>query len=104
MSKNGLEFNINDKTEWNVLIAKGKMASNNDQVARHGFFANDRRIHQNINFFRSDDGAIDDVTDSGPDSIGTAVIPQTTDGKKSYMLRPHGRARKIESITGQLKS
>ena len=88
MSKNGLDFNINDQTGWNVLIAKGRMASNNEQVSRHGFFANDRRIHQNINFFRSDDATIDDVADSSPDPTATAVITQTTDGKKVIYLTP----------------
>ena len=88
MSKNGLDFNINEKTGWNVLIAKGRMASNNEQVSRHGFFANDRRIHQNINFFRSDDATIDNVADSSPDPTATAIITQTTDGKKVINLTP----------------
>ena len=77
--KNGLQFNINDQTEWNVLIAKGRIASNNDQVARHGFFANDRRIHQNVNFFRSPAVTTDSLTDAASD--GTVVTAETTTGK-----------------------
>ena len=88
MSKNGLDFNINEQTGWNVLIAKGRMASNNEQVSRHGFFANDRRIHQNINFFRSDGATIDDVADSSPDPTATAVMTPTTDGKKVIYVSP----------------
>ena len=72
-------FNINDQTEWNVLIAKGRIASNNDQVARHGFFANDRRIHQNVNFFRSPTVTTDSITDTASD--GTVVTAETTTGK-----------------------
>ena len=78
VSKSGSDFNINDETEWNVMIAKGRMASNNEQVARHGFFSNDRRIHQGINFFQSTENSI---VDNDPDSEATSTASMATNGK-----------------------
>lgn len=78
VSKGSSDFNINDETEWNVMIAKGRMASNNEQVARHGFFSNDRRIHQGINFFQSTENSI---VDNDPDSEATSTASMATNGK-----------------------
>ena len=79
VSKGSSDFNINDETEWNVMIAKGRMASNNEQVARHGFFSNDRRIHQGINFFQSTENSI---VDNDPDSEATSTASMATNGKR----------------------
>ena len=79
VSKGSSDFNINDETEWNVMIAKGRMASNNEQVARHGFFSNDRRIHQGINFFQS---AANSIVDNDQDSEATSIASMATNGKR----------------------
>ena len=84
VSKSGSDFNINDKIEWNLMIAKGRMASNNEQVARHGFFANDRRIHQGVNFFHS---TANSVVDNDPDSEATAVVSTATNGKRHQSMK-----------------
>ena len=78
LSKGGMQFNINNKNEWNVMIAKGRLASNNEQVARHGFFANDRRIHQGINCFQSTANVI---VENDPNSEATSAVSATTNGK-----------------------
>lgn len=79
VSKSGSDFNINDKTEWNVMIAKGRMASNNEQIARHGFFANDRRIHQGVNFFQS---TTNNIVDNDPSSDGSSGVLMATNGER----------------------
>ena len=78
VSKSGSDFNINDKTEWNIMIAKGRMASNNQEVARHGFFANDRRIHPGVNFFQSTENSFVDNTQ---DLEATVAVSVETNGK-----------------------
>ena len=79
VSKGGSDLKINDKTEWNLMIAKGGMASNNEQVARHGFFANDRRIHQDINFFQTTGN---NIVDNDPSSDVSWGVSMATHGKR----------------------
>ena len=79
VSKSGSDFNIDDKSDWNLMIAKGRMTSNNQQVARHGFFANDRRIHQGVNFFQS---TTNNIVDNDPSSEGKLTVSMVTNGKR----------------------
>ena len=66
------------------MIAKGRMASNNEQVARHGFFSNDRRIHQGINFFQS---TANSIVDNDQDSEETSTASMAINGKWYKLMK-----------------